>query len=152
MKPQEAYRARCISCPWHVLPGWDVGLGGRGGGGYPCPVLSWTGGGGAFSCPGQGGGAPVLILDWGTLSPPQVRVREHTSPEGPGTRPKVHLQLWEMTWDQRPMVRVPLSYGQTHTCENSTFPILRMRAVKRMKHNFACVLALPSFKVAISCQ
>ena len=97
--------------------GWGVG--------YPSP--SW---GGVTAVPaGEGGGTPV---------PDQGKNLRLGTPMGkdqrPGKEPRTGVPPWERTFDQRPGkgpgTRVPLSpRGQTHNCENNTFPILRMRAV-----------------------
>ena len=106
---------------------------------YPCPSPGW----------GEGeGGTPVQRPDWGTPSSSSpVRIRTGVPPhpsqdqgrgipfpqEGPGIRDKGTTQ--ERTGDQRSVTSdlgCPLPpCWQTHTCENSTFPILRMRAVTR---------------------
>ena len=63
-------------------------------------------------------------LSW----PGSIPVLGYPSPAGIGVPP------WEGTWDQRPGKEpgtgVP-SFGWTDTCENITFPILLMRAVRR---------------------
>ena len=49
--------------------------------------------------------------------------------------PGTGVSPWERTWDQRPgkepETGVVRSFGPTGTCENSTFPILRMGAAKK---------------------
>ena len=52
---------------------------------------------------------------------------------------------WERTWDWRPGKNQPGTaspppFGQTDTRENSTFPILRMRAVMTVSQIGACYL------------
>ena len=125
VKTQEAYRPCCVlsmSCP------------ARREGAPPVLLLAWGGGySGLFPCPGQEGGTPILvlarrerrgILSWSWLGG-----------GGRSARPTAwRLTPSERTWDQWPGTMIqgppPPPCGQTHTCENSTFPILRMRAVK----------------------
>ena len=138
VETRETYRPCCIlsmACPAR----------GRGVGGTPS--WSWLGGGGVR-------GYPVLVLakGWGTLSwyclgggrhlypktwlgyslplpsPNQDQDRIPPPQKGPGTRdqgyplPPPEKNLGPVIWVPSPPC------GQTHTCENSTFPILRMRA------------------------
>ena len=87
-----------------------------GGGGRP---QSWLG----------GGGTPSPDLTGGYSSPVLVRGPRTGAPTGQDWGTPLPERTWEQWPGQEPGTEVPPACGQTHTCENSTFPIFRMRAV-----------------------
>ena len=72
------------------------------------PVLGWTGDRTGVSPP------------WAGLSIGPVTGRGYSPPPGKDLGPET--MKGPRTWDQRPWGTLPPPCGQTHTCENSTFP------------------------------
>ena len=109
----------------------------EGGGGYPSAVLAGGrgvsekgGGGGGLSqyCPGWGRGTPFLgYFLPGTGVPLPTPSRDLGSVTGVPFRK--NMGPVEVLWDGDGLNPPSHLCGQTHTCENSTFPILRMWAV-----------------------